>query len=39
MVIQNAAEHLNWSRKERLPKNNYGQDLFPEDITVCLTGM
>ena len=36
---QNAAKHLKWSRKECLAKNNHGQELFPEDITICLTGM
>ena len=39
MAIQNTAKHLKWSRKERLPKTNYGLELFPEDITICLTGM
>ena len=36
--IQNPAKHLKWSRKQRLAKHNYGLELFPKDITICLTG-
>ena len=28
--IHNADKHLKWSRKERLTKNNYDLELFPE---------
>ena len=31
--IQNPAEHLRWSMKERLTKTNYSLELFPKDIT------
>ena len=31
---QNATKHLKWSRKERLPKNNYGLELSSQNITT-----
>ena len=37
-IYRYIAKHLTWSRKKRLATNDYGLELFPKDITICLQG-
>ena len=32
-------EHQKWSKKEGLGNDSYSMELFPKDITICVTGM